>query len=232
MTQPNSIVVVNEYGSHHPYGFFYRNGSFRRRLRTEVIDSPTRGLVTLQQAKIWLDQDEDATSDLDINGLILAASNYLCGPNSETSKCFRKWRLADYFELRTINKNNRFLLNYPITQSIESIGYINTRTQVKTNIPTGFRLRKRNMQRSELIFYEDQFDAPDDIELTYELEIVYNSSARLDEHSNPVIDPLLIQVCKHLIAEGFEKDGMTYGPSQGSGAINKYVDRIVNSFYY
>ena len=60
-----------------------------------VVQRPSQGLVSLEQSKSWLGLAGTTENDDIINEVLLEASDYICGPSSQTGICFREWELKD-----------------------------------------------------------------------------------------------------------------------------------------
>lgn len=236
MISTNPKVIVSSYGLFYPVGGI--NTRIISPVRTEVDKEPTQSLVTLDKARDWVGMEGEEGTDPDLEDLIKSSTNLLCGPNSKTSKCFRKWRLIDVYRMNCniLNKYTRVFLSYPIVQSIEEIKIVDI-SGVENVLPSNvYALRKNGLKKSCFVLLEDvdlsNLDNKLNLDFEIELQIKYNCSSRLSVDGEPVIDDRLIQAVKHLINEGYYKRSTHLGPYEGAGAPNKYFNNLIKHFLY
>jgi len=232
LTQSSPRVIVNNYGYYYPRGSYFFNGKINNPLRTEVLSYPDTFLVTLDEARDWVGLSGDNDSDAELTSLLQAFSDHICGPNSMTNKCFRKWEFADIFEVYSLTRYSRIYLSYPITQSIEQVYFTDILGNRSVIDQSKYRFIKRDLKKSYIVLFEDMNFVNENNEESVELGVNYNCSSSLDSDNTPIIDKRLIQAVKYYINDAFYKRGIQLGPFEGAGVENKLVRNLIKSFMY
>ena len=92
-------------------------------LVTNVTESPSQDLVTLEIAKSWLGLTGNSEYDSDIERLISEVSDKLCGVNADTLICFREWILEDIWYKNTFPNDYPIPIWFPRLTGIKNIKF-------------------------------------------------------------------------------------------------------------
>lgn len=121
-------------------------------LTTVVVQRPSQGLVSLEEAKSWLGLAGTIENDQSILDLVIEVSDYICGPNSQTGICFRQdWKLTDVWP-NGFNFGDSIQLRYPVLLEIEEIVGIDSENNKIVIPPENYRSTKLQYTKSLLRF--------------------------------------------------------------------------------
>ena len=199
--------------------------------RIEVKSRPNTTLVIIDKVQEWVDEDPETQSS-DVIDLLTASSDHLCGPNSITGKCFREWELIDYYEITKLSKYDAITITFPSTQEIVSLSYIDRDNMEQIIDPSMYQFLLRGWNNSVLKMREDVDIGIVDHMFPTTLKVRYKSSADKDASDVPIIPNGVVQLCKHLIFDGFQRQGVQIGIGEGAGVKNKFYENLLNQFLY